>query len=119
MRQLVLPAAAATAIRAHEVYSLPDECCGLLAGEADELMASDRTEEAGGLYLRAAELAPESDELLFWAGLAQVHAGDVQTGMAAVRRAIELHPGWFTLLERLSPDFAPAGERVRRELASS
>ena len=36
--------------------------------------------------------------------------------MAAVRRAIELHPGWFTLLERLSPDFAPAGERVRREL---
>jgi hypothetical protein len=39
--------------------------------------------------------------------------------MAAVRRAIELHPGWFTLLERLSPDFAPAGERVRRELASS
>ena len=87
-----------------------------LAGEADELMASDRTEEAGGLYLRAAELAPESDELLFWAGLAQVHAGDVQTGMAAVRRAIELHPGWFTLLERLSPDFAPAGERVRREL---
>jgi uncharacterized Ntn-hydrolase superfamily protein len=90
-----------------------------LAGEADELMASDRTEEAGGLYLRAAELAPESDELLFWAGLAQVHAGDVQTGMAAVRRAIELHPGWFTLLERLSPDFAPAGERVRRELNSS
>ena len=90
-----------------------------LAGEADELMAFDRAEEAGGLYLRAAELAPGSDELLFWAGLAQVHAGDVQTGMAAVRRAIELHPGWFTLLERLSPDFAPAGERVRRELASS
>jgi uncharacterized Ntn-hydrolase superfamily protein len=90
-----------------------------LAGEADELMASDRTEEAGGLYLRAADLAPESDELLFWAGLAQVHAGDIQLGMAAVRRAIELHPGWFTLLERLSPDFAPAGERVRRELASS
>ena len=89
-----------------------------LAGEADELMASDRPEEAGPRYLQAAELAPESDELLFWAGLAQVHAGDVQTGTAAVRRAIELHPGWLTLLERLSPDFAPAGERVRRELAS-
>ena len=87
-----------------------------LAGQADELLASDRAEEAGVLYLRAAELAPDSDELLFWAGLAQVHAGDIQAGMAAVRRAIELHPGWFTLLERLSPDFAPAGERVRREL---
>jgi uncharacterized Ntn-hydrolase superfamily protein len=89
-----------------------------LAGHADELMASDRPEDAGLLYVQAAELAPESDELLFWAGLAQVHAGDHQGGMAAVRRAIELHPGWLTLLERLSPDFAPAGERVRRELAA-
>ena len=80
-------------------------------------MASDRAAEAGQLYQRAAELAPESDELLFWAGLAQVHAGDAETGLAAVRRAIELHPGWRDLLERLSPDFAPAGERVRRELA--
>jgi len=90
-----------------------------LAGEADELMASDRAEEAGPRYERAARLAPESDELLFWAGLAQVHAGDAERGMAAVRRAIELHPGWRTLLERLSPDFAPAGERVRRELAAN
>ena len=88
-----------------------------LAGEADELMASDRAAEAGPLYQRAAELAPESDELLFWAGLAEVHAGDAERGLAAVRRAIEIHPGWRDLLERLSPDFAPAGERVRRELA--
>jgi uncharacterized Ntn-hydrolase superfamily protein len=90
-----------------------------LAGRADELLASNRAEEAGLLYLEAATLAPEAVELLFWAGLAQVHAGDIQTGMAAVRRAIEVHPGWLTLLERLSPDFAPAGERVRRELAAS
>src|SRR5215213_2178944 len=90
-----------------------------LAGEADELMASDRAAEAGPLYERAAELAPESDELLFWAGLAQAHAGDAERGLAAVRQAIEANPGWRTLLERLSPDFAPAGERVRRELDSS
>ena len=32
MRHLVLPAAAAEAIRAHAAFSLPDECCGLLAG---------------------------------------------------------------------------------------
>jgi proteasome lid subunit RPN8/RPN11 len=32
MRRLLLPAAAAEAIRAHEAFSLPDECCGLLAG---------------------------------------------------------------------------------------
>jgi uncharacterized Ntn-hydrolase superfamily protein len=90
-----------------------------IAGEADELMAADRVAEAGPLYERAAELAPESHELLFWAGLAQAHAGDAQRGLAAVRRAIEIHPGWRTLLERLSPDVAPAGERVRRELDSS
>jgi uncharacterized Ntn-hydrolase superfamily protein len=89
-----------------------------LAGEADELMASDRAAEAGPLYERAAALAPDSHELLFWAGLAQAHAGDAEAGVAAVRRAIEIHPGWRTLLERLSPDFAPAGERVRRELGS-
>ena len=51
-----------------------------LAGQADELLASDRPTEAGALYERAAELAPESDELLFWAGLAQVHTGDAERG---------------------------------------
>jgi len=90
-----------------------------LAGQADELMASDRAGEAGPLYERAAELAPDSHELLFWAGLAQAHAGDLERGMSAVRRAIEIHPDWRTLLDRLSPDFSPAGERVRRELDSS
>jgi uncharacterized Ntn-hydrolase superfamily protein len=88
-----------------------------LAGAADELLASDRAAEAGRLYERAAELAPESDELLFWAGLARAHGGDVQGGVAAVRHAAEVNPDWVVLLERLSPDFAPAGERVRRELA--
>jgi uncharacterized Ntn-hydrolase superfamily protein len=87
-----------------------------LAGRADELMAADDPVEAGALYRRAAELAPGSDELLFWAGLALAHAGDLEAGVDAVRRAIAVHPGWATLLERLSPDFAPAGERVRQAL---
>ena len=82
-------------------------------------MASDRAGEAGPLYERAAELAPESDELLFWAGLAQVHTGDAERGSPRSGAAIEIHPGWRDLLDRLSPDFAPAGERVRRELDSS
>jgi hypothetical protein len=29
-----------------------------------------------------------------------------------VRRAAAVHPGWLTLLERLSPDFAPSGASV-------
>ena len=87
-----------------------------LAGAADELMAAERPEEAGALYRRAAELAPDSDELLFWSGLALAHSGDVDAGVDAVRRAIAVHQGWATLLERLSPEFAPAGEQVRQAL---
>jgi uncharacterized Ntn-hydrolase superfamily protein len=87
-----------------------------MAGRADELLASERPAEAGPLYRQAAELAPESDELLFWSGLALAHTGDLDTGSDAVRRAIEKHAGWGVLLDRLSPTFAPAGEEVRQAL---
>jgi hypothetical protein len=40
----------------------------------------------------------------------------VAAGAAAVRRAADVHPGWLTLLERLSPGFAPAGAAVRAQL---
>ena len=89
-----------------------------LAGRADELMAADAPAEAGVLYRRAADLAPESDELLFWAGLALAHSGDLEAGTDAVRRAIAVHAGWALLLERLPLDFAPAGPAVRRALGS-
>ena len=87
-----------------------------LAGQADELLAAERPGDAGRLYRRAAELAPDSDELLFWAGLALAQSGDLETGVGAVRRAIEKHAGWGMLLDRLSPTFAPAGDEVRRAL---
>jgi uncharacterized Ntn-hydrolase superfamily protein len=90
-----------------------------LAGAADELMAAGRPEEAGALYRRAADLAPRSDELLFWAGLAIAHAGELDEGVAAVRRAAERQPNWLVLLDRLSPDFAPAGAAVRAALGRS
>jgi uncharacterized Ntn-hydrolase superfamily protein len=87
-----------------------------LAGEADELMGQGRADEAAAMYVRASELAPQSDELLFWAGLAIAQKGDVAAGADAVRRAAAVHPGWLTLLERLSPEFAPAGDAVRELL---
>jgi uncharacterized Ntn-hydrolase superfamily protein len=87
-----------------------------LAGEADELIAAGRAAEAGALYRRAAELAPGSDELLFWAGLAIAHSGDLEAGADAVRRAAAARPDWLVLLDRLSPDFAPAGAAVRHAL---
>ena len=87
-----------------------------LADEADELTGAGRIDEAGPLYRQAAELVPDSHELLFWSGLAVAQAGDVEAGAAIVARAAEVHPGWRVLLERLSPDFAPAGADVRRAL---
>jgi uncharacterized Ntn-hydrolase superfamily protein len=87
-----------------------------MAGQADELLAAGEPAEAGALYRRAADLAPGSDELLFWAGLALAHTGDLDTGVEAVRRAIGNHAGWGLLLDRLSPTFAPAGPEVRRAL---
>jgi uncharacterized Ntn-hydrolase superfamily protein len=87
-----------------------------LAGEGDELLAAGRADEAGQRYRAAQALAPESDELLFWAGLAMAQAGDLDGGVDAVRRAAAVHPNWLLLLERLSPDFAPAGAQVRAAL---
>jgi uncharacterized Ntn-hydrolase superfamily protein len=88
-----------------------------LAGAADELLAAGRDDEAGELYQRAAELAPGSDELLFWSGLARAQTGDLEGGVAAVRRAAEENPNWLVLLDRLSPEFAPAGAAVRGALS--
>ena len=87
-----------------------------LAGDGDELMAADRREEAAAAYLMAAELAPESDELLFWAGLSLAQTGRLEEGVEAVRRAADVHPGWLVLLDRLTPEFAPAGAAVREAL---
>ncbi len=82
-------------------------------------MAAGRDVEAAEMYVRAAELAPGSDELGFWAGLAIAHAGDLAAGVAAVRRAAAIHPGWLTLLDRLSPEVAPAAADVRAALRRS
>lgn len=84
-----------------------------LAGQADELVAIGRTREAGPLYERAAELAPGSDELLFWAGL----AAGVPDGLDRVRAAIALNPRWSELLPRLTADVAPTAKAVRDALA--
>jgi uncharacterized Ntn-hydrolase superfamily protein len=86
-----------------------------LAENADELMGQGRSEAAAALYERAAELAPESDELLFWAGLG-IAGRDLAAGAERVRRAAEVNPNWLLLLDRLSPKFAPAGADVRRAL---
>jgi uncharacterized Ntn-hydrolase superfamily protein len=83
-----------------------------LAGEADELVAQGRPADAGPLYREAARLAPDSDELLFWAGLAT----GGPDGVALVRDAIARNPRWRELLDRLTPEVAPAVEAIRSAL---
>jgi uncharacterized Ntn-hydrolase superfamily protein len=87
-----------------------------MAGEADELIGAGDADAASRLYVEAAELAPESDELLFWAGLSIAHIGDLGRGTEMVKRAAEVNPDWLVLLDRLSPEFAPSGEAVRGRL---
>ena len=67
------------------------------------------------LYLEAAELAPEADELLFWAGVG-VATQDLAAGADLMRRAAARKASWLTLLERLPAELAPAAEALRAEL---
>jgi uncharacterized Ntn-hydrolase superfamily protein len=87
-----------------------------LADEADQLLAAGDADAAGERYDQAQRLAPESDELLFWAGLARAHAGELDAGVGAVRQAAAINPGWLVLLERLPPEFAPSAASVAAAL---
>jgi uncharacterized Ntn-hydrolase superfamily protein len=86
------------------------------AGQADQLAAEGATDDATRLYLQAAELAPDADELTFWAGLG-VAARDLDAGVELVRRAAALKPAWLTLLDRLAPDIAPTAPAVKAALS--
>jgi uncharacterized Ntn-hydrolase superfamily protein len=83
-----------------------------IAEEGDELLAAGRHDEASALFERACELAPESDELRFWAGLGAAQLGDMDTALAQIRSAIAVHHGWHELLRRLTPEFAPSAPAV-------
>ena len=95
-------------VQLHDAY--------VLAGRADELTNQARYAEAGPLYVRAAELAPGNHELLFWAGLAAVESGEIESGLARVREAIELQHGWAELLPRLPAEVSPAAAVVTERL---
>ncbi len=86
-----------------------------LAARADELLADGASEEATRLYLSAADLAPEADELTFWAGVG-VATEDLDAGAELVRRAGAVKASWLTLLDRLPAELAPGAEALRAAL---
>jgi uncharacterized Ntn-hydrolase superfamily protein len=100
-----------------ELRRLLDLCDAYaVATEGDDLVGEGLHAEAAERYRRASELVPDSDELLFWAGLGVAQGGDVDEGAGYVRRAIELHAGWRELLARLDPEITPGSEPVRKAL---
>jgi uncharacterized Ntn-hydrolase superfamily protein len=92
----------------HEAYEV--------AERADSLVGEGRHGEAAVLYRRASELAPQSDELRFWAGLGMAQAGELHAGVDLVRTVIEAKPSWGELLARLGPEIAPSAEGVLTQL---
>lgn len=89
-----------------------------LSERAEELLAEGRHDEAAPLFVSASEEAPESDELLFWAGLGAAQAGDMDLALERVRAAAGRNPRWLVLLDRLGPDVAPAASAVKTALAN-
>jgi len=89
-----------------------------MAGRADELAAEGRHDAATELYLASAELAPEADELTFWAGLG-LAGQDLAGGVELVRRAAAVKGSWITLLERLDAELAPHAAAVAAALRES
>ena len=92
----------------HDAYEIADR--------ADSLAGQGRHHEAAELYGRAAEAAPQSVELGFWAGLGIAASGDLDAGARRVREAIEAEDGWRALLSRLEPEIAPSAAAVREAL---
>jgi uncharacterized Ntn-hydrolase superfamily protein len=87
-----------------------------LADKADDAMGEGRHEDAARYGEQALALSPDNHEFLFWAGLGMAQSGDLEGGVAFVRRAIELQPGWRELVTRLSPEIAPSAAQVAAAL---
>jgi len=86
-----------------------------MADRADRLAALGEHARATELYVSATELAPDNDELAFWAGLG-VAGSDLDAGLVLVRRAIAARSSWRVLLGRLEPGLAPTAAAVRDAL---
>jgi uncharacterized Ntn-hydrolase superfamily protein len=87
-----------------------------LASRGDDLVGEGRNAEAADLYRQAAEMAPGSEELVFWSGVSMMQSGDVEEGREILQRLIAANDGWRQLLLRLEDEIVPGIEAVRQEL---
>ena len=67
----------------------------------DEAMTTSDVEAAVAHYNRAAEMVPESAEMVYWAGVSLAGAGRVEESLARFERAFAADPRWAVLTPRL------------------
>jgi len=85
-----------------------------LADDGDDFVARGDFATAAGRYIAANEIAPDNDELRFWAGLGLIGAGVPRRGLAMLRASIASDSSWHELLTRLDPvDVPSSGEALR------
>jgi len=89
----------------------------VFADEADALVAHGDFDAAAGRYVDAHGIAPDNDELRFWAGLGLISAGHPERGLELLRASIAADESWHELLGRLDPASVPASTEALRLLA--
>jgi uncharacterized Ntn-hydrolase superfamily protein len=89
----------------------------VFADEGDALVALGDFDAAAGRYVEAHTIAPDNDELRFWAGLGLISAGQPQRGLDLVRASVARDESWHELLTRLDPASVPASAEALRLLA--
>jgi uncharacterized Ntn-hydrolase superfamily protein len=85
----------------------------VVAAVGDEFQARGEHEAAAAKYIEAWEMAPDCEELTFWASLSLIRLGDVERGEPLLRRTVAAHPGWTQLLGMLDEDEAPGAPGAR------
>jgi uncharacterized Ntn-hydrolase superfamily protein len=67
----------------------------------DELLGAGRVEEALKEYRRAAQMAPEIEELPFWHAVTLADLGHVEEALPIFREVFAKNDSWATLVQRL------------------
>ncbi len=88
------------------------------AAEGDALDGRGDHPAAAAKYIEAWEMAPQCDELAFWAALALIQLGDVERGLPLLRATVAAHAGWARLLSMLDESESPGAPEARRLLAT-
>jgi len=87
-----------------------------LADEGDDFVARGDFSGAASRYVAANEIAPDNDELRFWAGLGLISAGMTERGLGLLRMSIDSDVSWHELLSRLDPSDVPSSVEALRLL---